>query len=379
MNISPERKRKLTKWLIGIATVCILIFLGVQNIGSLAKAFYFCADIVMPLIIGCGIALIVNVPMDFFERNLWTKTQKKLLRKIRRPIAFILALVLVFGIFTGVVAIVLPTLIDTVYVIVDLAVKLVNNLNSMSKDELAELPFGEMIKEVNWTKLIESAKSWLANSALTITNKAFGTITSLLSGIIDMFVSLVFASYILFGKERLARQFKHLVKVWLPEKFGNGLTHAASLLKVNFKSFIFAQFFEAVILGLLCFIGMLIFKFPYAAMISVLVGVTALIPIVGGFIGGGVGAFMMLAINPMEALWFLVFFIVLQQIEGNLIYPNVMGSRVNLPGMWILVAVTIGGGIGGPVGMLLSVPLASTAYALFKEATSAKESHQNDA
>ena len=377
MNISPEKKRKLAKWLIGIATVCILLFLGVQNIGAVMSAFYWCMNIVMPLLIGCAIALIVNVPMDFFERHLWKKSNKKLLRRLRRPIAFIIALALVFGIFIGVVAIVLPTLIDTIYVIVDLAVKMVNNLNSMSKEELAELPFGEFIKDVNWTQLIQSAKSWLADSALTITNKAFGTITSLLGGIINMFVSLVFASYILFGKERLARQSKHLVKVWIPEKFGNGLCHAASLLNVNFKSFIFAQFFEAIILGALCFIGMLIFNFPYAGMVSVLVGVTALIPIVGGFIGVGVGAFMMLAIDPMQALWFLVFFIILQQIEGNLIYPNVMGSRVNLPGMWILVAVTIGGGIGGPVGMILSVPIASTAYTLFKEATEKKLSQNS--
>jgi len=263
-------------------------------------------------------------------------------------------------------------------VIVDLAIKLVNDLNSMDKSELAELPLGELLKEINWNGLIESAKSWLTNSAPTITNKAFGTITSLIGGIIDIFVAFVFASYILLGKEKLTRQAKRIVTAWFPEKHGEQICRVASILNANFKGFIFVQFFEAIILGVLCFIGMLIFKFPYAAMISVLVGVTALIPIVGGFIGGGIGAFMMLAVNPMEAVWFLVFFIILQQIEGNLIYPHVMGSHVNLPSMWILAAVTIGGGIGGPVGMLLSVPLASTAYVLFKEATKKRESKNGE-
>lgn len=374
MNISPEKKRKFTKWLIGIAAAYILIFLGVQNIGSVANAFYWCMDIVMPLLIGCAIALIVNVPMDFFERHLWKNAKKKLAAKLRRPIAFALALVLVVGIFVGVVAIVLPTLIDTISVIVDSAIRIVGQINSMNKEELAELPFGDVLSSINWTKLLDSAKSWLTNSAGTITNTVFGTITSLVGGIMDAFVSLVFAAYILFGKERLARQARRIIQVWLPKNIGEMICHTVSILKVNFKSYIFAQFFEAIILGVLCFIGMLIFGFPYAGMISVMVGVTALIPIVGGFIGGGVGAFMMLATDPVKTLWFVAFFLILQLIEGNLIFPNVVGSHVYLPGMWILVAVTIGGGIGGPVGMLLSVPIASTAYMLFKEATENKES-----
>ena len=172
------------------------------------------------------------------------------------------------------------------------------------------------------------------------------------------------------------KQTQRLVNVWLPKKTGEWSYRAASLLNVNFKNFIAAQFFEAIILGALCFIGMLIFAFPYAAMVSILVGVTALVPIVGGFVGCGIGAFMMLTVDPLEALWFVVFFIVLQQIEGNLIYPKVMGSRVNLPSMWILAAVSIGGGIGGAVGMLLAVPITSTLYILFNEATEKRELKQ---
>ena len=239
MNISPERKRKITKWLIGIATACILIFLGVQNIGAVAHALRWCAGVIMPLIIGCAIALIVNVPMSFFERHLWKKSNKKLLCRLRRPIAFVLALVLVLGILIGVVAIVLPSLIETINVIVELAINLVNKLNSMNKEELADLPFSELLMDINWSSLIESAKSWLANSALTITNKAFGTITSLVSGIIDLFVAFVFASFILLGKEKLTQQAERIIRVWFPKKYGEEICRIASILNATFKSFIF--------------------------------------------------------------------------------------------------------------------------------------------
>ena len=366
----------MTKWLIGVAAACILIFLGVQNIGAVAGAFSWCIGILMPLIIGCAIALVVNVPMDFLEKKLWKNSKNEFLSAARRPIAFLISFAFIIGIFVGVIAIVLPTLIETVTVIVKSVIEQVNRINSMSDAEIAALPLGKFILKIDWNNLVESAKTWLTERAGLITNTVFGTITSLFSGIMDLFVSIVFSIYILFGKEKIMKQTQRLVNVWLPKKTGEWSYRAASLLNVNFKNFISAQFFEAIILGALCFIGMLIFAFPYAAMVSILVGVTALVPIVGGFVGCGIGAFMMLTVDPLEALWFVVFFIVLQQIEGNLIYPKVMGSRVNLPCMWILAAVSIGGGIGGAVGMLLAVPITSTLYVLFNEATEKRELKQ---
>jgi predicted PurR-regulated permease PerM len=373
LDMTPENKRKLTKWLIGIGAACILIFLGVQNISAVAKALSWCLGIVMPLIIGCAIALIVNVPMGFLEKQLWKKSNNELLVKARRPIAMLLAILFMVGIMIGVVAVVLPTLIDTVKIVIRSMIDMVNEFNAMSESEIAELPFGEMLLDVDWNSLLESAKSWLKSKVSIITDTVFGTITSFFGGIMDIFVSIVFAVYILMSKKRLTAQLKRIVRAWLPIKIGDWCCHAAKILIVNFKNFISAQFFEAIILGVMCFVSMLIFGFPYAAMVSVLVGITALIPVVGALIGGGVGAFLMLTVDPMKAVWFVVFFLVLQQIEGNLIYPKVMGSRVNLPGMWILAAVTVGGGIGGPVGMFVGVPLASTAYVLFKEATEKRE------
>lgn len=373
MDFTPEKRKKLSKWLIGIATACILIFLGVQNMNVVAGAVSWVAGLIMPLILGCAFALILNVPMRFFESHLWSKTKKSVLCKLRRPLAFLISLVLIIGILVGVVWLVIPELVAAIKVIVQGVIDLVNKLSAMSEAELAELPLGSVLINTDWDKLLDTLQNWLKNQSGTIVNTAVGTIGSLVGGIFDFFISFVFAIYILFSKDKLKAQAKRMIRVWLPKNFGEWSIHAASVTSQNFRNFISGQSLEAVILGVLCMIGMWIFGFPYAPMIGALVGVTALIPVVGGFIGAGVGAFMILTVDPLKAVFFLIFIVVLQQLEGNLIYPRVMGSRVNLPGMWILAAVTVGGGIAGPIGMLLSVPIASTVYVLVREATDKRE------
>lgn len=373
MEVTPEKRKKLTRWFISIATACILIFLGVQNIGVVANAVSWVTGLIMPLILGAAIALILNVPMRFFESHILSKTKKKGLQKLRRPLSFLISLVLIISVLAGVIWLVIPELVDAVKVIVQGIINFVNKLSAMDEAELAELPLSNILLNTDWDKLLDSLQTWLKNQSGAIVNTAVDTIGSLVGGIFDFFISFVFAIYMLFSKDKLKAQVKRLVRVWFPKNFGEWSIHAVSVAKINFRNFISGQSLEAVILGVLCMVGMWIFGFPYAPMVGALVGVTALIPVVGGFIGAGVGAFMILTVDPIKAVLFLVFIIVLQQLEGNLIYPKVMGSRVNLPGMWILAAVTIGGGIAGPVGMLLSVPIASTAYVLFKEATDKKE------
>ena len=373
MNIIPENKKKLTRWLIGIATACILIFLGVQNIDAVAGALSWCIGIMMPLVVGGGIAVILNVPMRALEENLWKKSKNSFLIKIRRPVAFLISLIVIIGILTGVVIIVLPTLVETLKMVAQSSIDLVNKFSAMSDEEILALPFGEILLDIDWDHLLDSLKSWVTDRAHGIVHTVFGTVTSLVGSIIDLFVSVAFAIYLLFSKRTLKRQAKRIVRAWLPETKSSWILHASHLTNLNFRNFIAGQFIEALILAALCFVGMLIFGFPYAAMISTLVGVTAIIPVIGGFIGGGVGAFLILTVDPIRALWFVVYLIILQQIEGNVIYPRVMGSRVNLSAMWVLAAVTVGGGIGGPIGMLLGVPLASTVYTLIKEATEKRE------
>jgi len=373
MDFTPEKRKVLSKWLIGIAAACILIFLGVQNIGIVAGAVSWVLGLIMPLILGLVFALILNVPMHFFESHLFSKTKKPFLKKIRRPLSYIISLVMIIGVLVGVVWLVIPELAGAVKLIVQSVIDMITRLNAMDKAELAELPFGSMLLDTDWDKLLDTLQNWLKNKSGSIVNTAVGTVSSLVGGIFDFFISFIFSIYILFSKEKLKSQVSRLVRVWLPRSFGEWLIHASHVASGNFRYFISGQSLEAVILGVLCMIGMLILDIPYAPMVGALIGVTALIPVVGAFIGTIVGAFMILTVEPIKAVIFVVFLLILQQLEGNLIYPKVMGSRVNLPAMWILAAVTVGGGIAGPIGMLLAVPVASTAYILIREATEQRE------
>lgn len=371
MNPGNEKLKEISRWIVATVSACAIIFLTVQNLDVVAAAFKWMLELISPLIWGFAFAIIFNVPMRFFEDRLWRGNASR--QRARRPAAFIISLLVIFGIIAGVVWLVIPELAGAVIIIADGIVNYVNAVSAMSLQELEQLPFGRLLLSVDWDGLLHSVQDWLKNEGGSIVNTAFGTISSLVGGIFNFVISFVFSVYIIFSKEQLKSQCSRLVRAWLPRAFGEWLIHAASVASLNLRNFISGQSLEAVILGLLCLVGMLIFGMPYAPMVGALVGITALIPVVGSFIGAGVGAFMILTVNPVKALVFIVFLIILQQIEGNLIYPKVMGSRVNLPSLWILAAVTVGGGIAGPVGMLLGVPIASTAYVLLKEATFARE------
>ena len=203
MKTIIEDKKKLAKWIIGIVVTCILIFLGVRYMGAVSGAISRGIDILKPLLIGCGIAMILNVPMSFLETHLWIKSKNKFLCKIRRAVAFVLSLILILGIFAGIVMIVLPTLIETVTIIVDTAIEIVNHINSLGREEIEALPFGEFLMDIDWSHLVDSMTSWLKDLVDKTINGAFGTITSLVGGLIDVFVSVAFAMYLLFSKRGL--------------------------------------------------------------------------------------------------------------------------------------------------------------------------------
>lgn len=379
MEFTPEKRKRLALWIVGVATACILIFLAVQNIHILAGAANWLLTLVEPLLIGVAVALILNVPMQFLERFFWPNTKKKGLIKLRRPCAFLVSLLFIFGLLFGLIRLVIPELLSAAKVLIESSLDFLRQFSGMSEADIASLPLGNLLLRADWSSLLQTLQDWLKNQGGTIMNTAFGTVSTVVSGIFDLFIAIVFATYLLFGKDKLKRQSGRVIHAWLPKNFGQWLIHALKVLNENFHHFITGQSLEAVILGLLCLIGMLLLQIPFAPMVSTLVGVTALIPVVGAFIGGISGAFIILTANPLKALIFILFLVILQQLEGNLIYPRVMGKRVHLPGMWILAAVTLGGGIAGPVGMLLSVPLASTAYLLFKEATIQKEQKNAEA
>lgn len=377
MDITPKKRKRFSLWIIGIAFTCCVIILALKNIPLIKEFLSKATDIVMPLIIGFIFALIINVPMSFLEDKLWKKSKSKRMCKIRRPVAFVLSLVFIVGVIAGVVWLVIPALIQAVTVIADGVMSYVNMLSSMTKEEIAQLPVSKLLLNVDWDKTLNTIETFLKNQGGDIVNTAVGTVSSLISGIYDFFIAVVFTVYILFNKEKLKSQTSRLIKAWIPDRVADYSICACKLLGKNFKNFVTGQSLEAVILGVLCMIGMFILQIPYAPMVGALVGVTAIIPVVGGFIGAFVGAFMILTVSPVKALIFLVYILVLQQLEGNLIYPKVMGTSVNLPSMWILAAVTIGGGIAGAGGMLLAVPVASTLYVLVREATEKREEKNN--
>ena len=378
MDFSSKKLRELSLWIIGTVTVCVLIFLAVQNINAVAGAAKWFLGLISPLICGFAFALILNVPMRFFEDKFRRAVKKPSHIKLCRPIAFVISVFVIFGIFIGVVWLVIPELVNAFGIIVDGIVGFVDMLSGMSTEQIEQLPFGKLLLGVDWNGVWNSLQEWLKNEGGNIVNTAFGSISSIVGGIFDFVIAFIFSIYIIFSKDRLKAQFCRLIRAWLPRNAGEWLIHASSVASLNFRNFVSGQSLEAVILGLLCLLGMLISDMPYAPMVSALVGITALIPVVGAFIGAAVGAFMILTVEPLKALIFIVFLVILQQIEGNVIYPKVMSSRVNLPSLWILAAVTVGGGLAGPLGMLLGVPVASTAYVLLKEATEARELRLQD-
>ena len=374
---SDRRIKRLTKWIIGIAAACILIFIAASNLDVILSVISNIIGLFMPLIVGVIIAVIINVPMSSIEKRLFTKTNKPRLLKLKRPLAIILAELLVFGIFMLVAALVIPELINAVPLLANMLLDLIDKLATLeSSMPLEDLPFGDYLAnffDIDWNSARDAINSILRTYSGDFMNTALGTVGSVAGGLLNFVVGTVFSIYSLFHKEKLQSQARRLMNAWLPSRISRYSQHVASVFCETFKNFITAQTTEALILGSLCAVGMMILRLPYVPMISALVGVTALIPVIGAFIGTIVGAFMILAVDPIKTVIFVIFLLVLQQIEGNLIYPKVVGASIRLPAMWVLAAVTVGGSIGGPLGMLIGVPTASALYTLVREATEHRE------
>lgn len=371
-----EKRRQTARWLIGVITICILIFLGIRHIDQVAAAIVWVINLFKPLLIGAVLALFLSVPLGFIECRLFRKhpTQKKM--KMRRPLAILLSLIFVLGIFIGIAFLVIPELADAIGIVITSLMDSLDHLAALENTaDYSNIPFGEQLAQIDidLLQLKDNLNQWLKQIGTTVMDSLGSTLGSIASAAFDFIIGLVFSIYILANKEQLKRQICRLIRVWLPSKFGDWMIHVSSVCAKNFKLFVAGQTTEAVILGSLCTIGMLILRIPYAPMIGALVGVTALIPYVGAWISTLVGAFIILTVNPFKALVFVVFLLILQQVEGNAIYPKVVGAKINLPPIWVLAAITLGGTLAGPIGMLLGVPIAASAYSLLREATDKRE------
>ena len=323
----------------------------------------------MPLLVGIVIAYIINLLMGFYEKRYFPKSKKSFVLKTRRPFCIVLALITIVAIVAAIIRIVLPEFRSSIELLWSEVPEALNKAYQwvVTNEEIKPyLDPSTINAQIDWQKTIKEVIDVVIAGAGGVMNSALSIAGSLFSFATQALIGFIFAMYLLFNKETVLGQLNKLLRVYLKEKAYKKIMYVAEVANSTFKNFIVGQCTEAVILGLLCAAGMLIFGFPYAGMTGAVIGMTALIPVAGAYIGAGVGAFMICTVDPMQAVLFIVYIVILQQLEGNLIYPRVVGTSIGLPGMWVLTAVTIGGGLLGIVGMLFGVPVAAVAYKLLK-------------
>ncbi len=346
-----------TCWRLGVAA--FLLYLAIYYWETVSGLLGLLLGACVPLVLGAVIAYLINILMGFYERHWFPNSRKKLALASRRPVCMLAALLTVVLVLVLVVQMVVPEFISCVNALIRQAPAAVDELlSNPAIERLIPADIEERLAEMDWSALVKNIEKILIGGF----TGAISAVGSIFSGAVTALFALIFAVYILLGKDTLGRQCNRLMDGYLPEKWRARVRYALALLNRSFRSYVVGQCTEAVILGGLCMAGMSLLRFPYAAMIGALVGVTALIPVAGAYIGAGVGAFMILSVSAEKALWFLVYIVVLQQLEGNLIYPRVVGSSIGLPGIFVLAAVTVGGAMFGVLGMLLGVPLTAALY-----------------
>lgn len=368
-----ELDRKNTQRILLIVAFGVILFWALLNLSNVIDILGTAVGFLSPFLIGLALAFIMKVPMKKIEHLLECiphKKNHKKTQKMIRPISITLTLLLIILLIFFILFLVIPDVAKTVLLIKEQIPEFTQQVQDWWKKYEQHLPtISNWISglDINWEKYMETLADYLQKGAVGVVNATVSFTTSLLSGLINFIIGFIFAVYILMQKEKLSVQCKKLLYSFVPEKYADEIVRIAKVSDRSFTNFISGQCTEAVILGCLCFIGMIIFRFPFALTISVLVGFTALIPIFGAFIGTAVGAFLIFVTNPLSALWFILFILILQQIEGNLIYPKVVGTSVGLPSIWVLLAVTVGAASMGILGMLINVPIASVLYILLSE------------
>lgn len=369
MELNQENIRKIKEIILFTAVIIVCLW----KYETVLDILFFVLNILTPFILGGAIAFVLNVPMNFVQRHLFDEERikkSKVLQKMARPVSMILVLIAVFGIVAIIMFILIPQLGETfanlgrsiqafIPRIQEWASRLFND-NKEIMDMVNNLEF-------DWNKIMDTGINFFKNGAGSVVNSTITAAKSIVSGLTTFFIAFVFAIYILLQKEKLGVQAKKVLFAFVRRGRAEATVEVLSLTYNTFSSFLTGQCVEAVILGSMFAVSMTILKLPYALLVGVLIAFTALIPIFGAFVGCGVGAFLIFMVDPMKALIFVVLFLVLQQIEGNLIYPHVVGNSVGLPSIWVLAAVSIGGSLMGVVGMLIFIPIVSVVYALFRE------------
>lgn len=368
MNLDKENVKKIR----GLIFFTALIFVALWNYKVVFQAVKFTGNVLLPFAVGGAIAFVLNVPMRFIENRLFEQTKfgkTKWGQKLARPVSFIIALLFVIGIIGVVIFVVVPELGNTVVNIGKTVQEFVPQVQTWAEKIFHDNP--ELVAQIqsfefNWDKILGNVVNFLKSGAGSVLGTTVEAAKSIVSGVYTFFIAFVFSCYILLQKEKLSIQVRKLMYAFLPKDWSDILVALGSVSHKTFSSFLTGQCVEAVILGAMFFVVMTIIRLPYALLIAVLIAFTALIPIFGAFIGCAVGALLIFMVDPMKALIFIIVFLVLQQVEGNFVYPHVVGNSVGLPSIWVLAAVSIGASLMGVVGMLVFIPIVSVVYTILR-------------
>lgn len=358
--------KTFTKFVLVLAAV----YLCVSYLPAILTGFTVFWHAASPLVIGCVIAYILNILLIRVEKWYFPHSQKPMVLKTRRLVCVVLSFVILLAILLLVMNVVLPEVISSVTLIAQEIPRVWAETRIWLIDHADYIPMVQQYLErvdFDWASSLKKTLDTVANSAGDMLNSVVGIATSAFGLLAKFVIGLIFALYLLFGKEQLSTQGLKILSAYLKPEKKEKVLHILHTIHVSFSNFIVGQCTEAVILGCLCALGMAVLRLPYAVMTGTIIGVSALIPVAGAYIGGALGAFMIFTVAPRKVLIFLIFLVLLQQVEGNLIYPRVVGNSIGLPGLWVLAAVTIGGSLFGIAGMLIGVPLSAALYKLFAE------------
>ena len=365
------KSKTLRNIFLGVAA-CIVLYWLLHETERIKAIWVSVSKVLEPFVTGAAIAFVLNVPMRAIEKLL--KGIKSL--ALRRAVSIVLTLLAVALVITGVIYLLVPQLVNTIRSLIDSIPDFFANVRDFVMNFLAARPNmttwlveNTNIENFNWQAVIEMVVGKLGEGATFVVDMVKNTIVGLYTGIFNAVMSFVFALYCLCRKEILARQGRRMLYSIFPEHVADEIIRVSRMTNTAFSNFISGQCLEALILGSLFAVAMAIFGMPYIPLICVIISVTALVPIVGAFVGCVIGAIFILTVDPQLAIGFVIMFLILQQLENNLIYPRVVGSSIGLPGMWVLLAVAVGGDLMGVAGMLIMIPLAAVAYALLREFT----------
>ncbi len=371
-----EFNKKNVRIILLVITFAVVLFTVAQNLASVYGAVRTVWNVFGVVITGLAMAFVLNVPLKLFESRLFygmSEDRRPVVRKLRRPVSLVCALVVTLGVIVILIAVILPQLTRTVTEVAARVPEYISSVVNWINEFLAKFDIKiEALSEftVDWEKAFEDLTTYLKEG--NVINTATDVGTAAASTVMNTFLGLVVAVYVLAQKERIGRFTRRCIEAFLPVKLASGIGRIASMASDTFSNFVAGQLADSCILGILCYICMRIFRFPYPEVISVVIGVTSLVPMVGSFIGEVIGALLILIVSPLKALLFVVMVLAIQQVDGAFIYPRIVGKSVGLPGVAVFCAVIVGGNIAGVLGAVMGVPVCAVLYALLREAIEAR-------